>query len=252
MKNMDTRAIYARSKMAGYYLDQTFKMLHFTPEQRKTFCRDPNQYKYGTPPPHGVPDFARILSDPFNSGIYNALHAAYIELANCRAVLVNRKQDGIFEQAKASTELWMKSLVASCFPKMKVDSIHAKKSVHEYIDVKSSHYFGKSYRINVPLTWIRSVYNRGISTVSDGDKTHLILRASERKLDRLRADDVRAYNCITMTGTGGVPVLHEGWVMCWDNGNRRITALNKDFAKAESLLRRRIKKEVTDALLGLD
>ncbi len=251
MTNLDTRAIYARSKMAGYYLDQTFKMLHFTPEQRKVFCKDPSQYRYGTPPHDGTPDFARVVSEPFTAGIYHSLYAAYMELVNCRSVMFNRKECGVFEQAKRDTELWMKSLVSSCFPKMKVDAVHASKSVHEYIEMKNSHYFGRSYKINVPLTWAKSVFDRGISTASDGDRGHLILRAKERKLDRLRADDVRAYNCITMTGTNGIPILHEVWVMCWDNGSRRITALHKDFAKAESLLRRRIKKEVTDALLNL-
>jgi hypothetical protein len=85
--------------------------------------------------------------------------------------------------------------------------------------------------------------------VNDGKLVHLVLHAKERKLERLNSEGIKAYKCVSMTGNNGDPKLYDTWVMRWANDTTSIVALSTEFSKTESLLRRRIKKAVTDVLL---
>jgi len=240
---------YAASQMASEYLEWSFKMLHFTVEQRRQFCERPQDFCYGNVESEHKPHFAHFVSMGFTGGIYHSLYAALEEVREARGRLAKRDEANIFTQARLNSEVSVRSLLALAFPKLKVDYIIAKNTVDDYIERKQSSYFGVSYNITIPVTWSRAVGDKDIATVNDGKLVHLVLRAKERKLDRLNGEDIKAYKCLSMTGNNGNPQLHDTWVMHWSNGTSTITAVNTEFAKAESLLRRRIKKAVTDVLL---
>lgn len=242
---------YAASQMASEFIEKSFKMLHFTVEQRRQFCERPQDFRYGDVKNEHKPHFAHFVSRGFTSGIYHSLYAALEEIREMRGRLAQVTDTNIFAQARLNSEVSVSSLVATNFPKLKVDNIIAKitVTVDDYIERKQSSYFGVSYNITIPVTWSRGVGDKDIATVSDGKLVHLVLRAKERKLDRLNGEGIKAYKCLSMTGNNGNPQLHDVWVMHWSNGTSTITALNTEFSKAESLLRRRIKKAVTDVLL---
>ena len=242
-------AHYKGAKMASRYLDESFKMLGFTTEQRKYFCEHPVEFRYGDTRRECKPDFTQFTSAAFDGGVFHSLYAALEEVRERRGRLAQIAETNVFSQAKLNSEVCVRSIVGTIFPKLKVDNVRAKKAVDEYIERKHSSYFGTSYDISIPITWSRTVGDKSIATVDDGRLEHLVLQAKERKLDRLNSEDIKAYKCLSMTGNGGNPQLHDVWVMHWDNGTTSITALKNDFSKAESLLRRRIKKAVTDVLL---
>ena len=240
---------YAASQMASEFLDKSFKMLHFNVEQRRQFCERPQDFRYGDVKIEHKPHFAHFVSREFSGGIYHSLYSALEEVRETRGRLAKRNETNIFAQARLNSEVSVRSLVNTIFPKLRVDNIFAKNTVDEYIERQQSSYFGVSYNITIPVTWSRGVGDKDIATVNDGKLVHLVLRAKERKLDRLNGEDIKAYKCLSMTGNNGKLQLHDVWVMHWSNGTSTITALNTEFAKAESLLRRRIKKAVTDVLL---
>jgi hypothetical protein len=240
---------YKSAKMASHYLDASFKMLGFTTEQRKFFCERPQDFRYGDTPRDCKPSFTRFTSAVFDQGVFHSLYAALEEVRERRGRLAKVNDTNIFAQAKLDSEACVRSIIGTHFPKLKLDNVRAKNTVDEYIERKHSAYFGTSYNITIPITWSRTVGDKDIALVGDGRLVHLVLQAKERKLDRLSGEDIKAYKCLSMTGNGGNPQLHDVWVMRWDNGTTSITALKKDFSKAENLLRRRIKKAVTDVLL---
>ena len=242
-------AYYKSIKMASYYLDASFKTLGFTTEQRKFFCENPNDFRYGDTPRGCTPSFTNFTSAGFDQGVFHSLYAALEEVRDRRGRLPKLLEPSVFEQARLNSEVCVRSIIGTHFPKLKVDNVRAKKTVDEYIQRKHSSYFGTSYDITIPITWARTVGDKGIATAEDGKLGHLVLKAKERKLDRLNSDGVKAYKCVSMTGNNGNPQLHDVWVMHWSNDSTSITALSTEFSKAESLLRRRIKKAVTDVLL---
>ena len=242
---------YAAAQMASEYLDQSFKMMHFTPEQRRYFCRHPFEYRYGDPDKQNRPHFSQFTSHNFNNKIYNALIGALEEVQSCRQLLREVDNRSVFAQAQQASEVQFRSYIDTTFPKLRVDAVVAKKRVDEYIEIKRSSHFGVSYNISVALTWARSVWEKDIAKVADGKQDHIILKATERNLDRLHAEDIRAYKCLSMTGRGGKAELHDTCVMSWKTDTAHITAIHTEFSKAEALLRRRIKKQVTDILLDI-
>ena len=245
------RKDYAASKMASDFLDKTFKMLGFTTEQRKFFCERPQDFRYGDTPRECKPDFTQFTSAAFDGGVFHSLYAALQEVRERRGRLSHVNDTNIFAQAKLNSEVCFRSLVGTMFPKLKVDKVYAKKTVDDYIEYNYSSYFGASCNITIPVTWARTVGDKNIADVTDGKLAHLVLHARERKLDRLNAEGIKAYKCLSMTGNNGKPKLHDVWVMHWGNDTTAITALSTEFSKAEKLLRRRIKKAVTDVLLDL-
>ena len=242
-------AYYESIKIAAHYLDASFKTLGFTAEQRKYFCEHPEAFRYGDTPSECKPEFTRYTRSGFDHGVFHSLYATLEEVRERRAQLANVRDTNIFSQAKRDSEAFVRSVIATNFPKLKLDQVHAKKSVDGYIEKKVSNYFGTSYNVNVSISWSRAIGDKGISTVNDGKLVHVVLDAKERKLERLNSDGIKAYRCVSMTGNNGDPKLHDTWVMLWANDTTIIAALNTEFSKTESLLRRRIKKAVTDVLL---
>jgi hypothetical protein len=220
-------AYYESIKIAAHYLDASFKTLGFTAEQRKYFCEHPEAFRYGDTPSECKPEFTRYTRSGFDHGVFHSLYATLEEVRERRAQLANVRDTNIFSQAKLNSELCVRSIIAANFPKLKLDQVHAKKSVDEHIEKKVSSYFGTSYNVNVSVSWARTIGDKDIAIVSDG----------------------KAYKCVSMTGNNGDPKLYDTWVMRWANDTTSIVALSTEFSKTESLLRRRIKKAVTDVLL---
>lgn len=242
-------AYYESIKIAAHYLDASFKTLGFTAEQRKYFCEHPEAFRYGDTPSECRLEFTRYTRTGFDGGVFHSLYAALEEVRERRAQLAALTDINIFTQAKLNSEVCIRSSIAINFPKLKLDKVQAKKSVDEYIEKKVSSYFGTSYNINVSVTWSKCIKEKDIAIVNDGKLVHVVLHAKERKLDRLNSEGIKAYKCVSMTGNNGEPKLHDTWVMKWANDTTSIIALSTEFSKAESLLRRRIKKAVTDVLL---
>jgi hypothetical protein len=242
-------AYYESIKLAAHYLDASFKTLGFTAEQRKYFCEHPEAFRYGDTPSECKPEFTRYTRSGFDHGVFHSLYATLEEVRERRAQLAKVRDTNIFSQAKLNSELCVRSIIAANFPKLKLDQVHAKKLVDEHIEKKVSSYFGTSYNVNVSVSWARTIGDKDIAIVNDGKLIHLVLHAKERKLERLNSEGIKAYKCVSMTGNNGDPKLYDTWVMRWANDTTSIVALSTEFSKTESLLRRRIKKAVTDVLL---
>jgi hypothetical protein len=156
-------AYYESIKIAAHYLDASFKTLGFTAEQRKYFCEHPEAFRYGDTPSECKPEFTRYTRSGFDHGVFHSLYATLEEVRERRAQLANVRDTNIFSEAKLNSELCVRSIIAANFPKLKLDQVHAKKSVDEHIEKKVSSYFGTSYNVNVSVSWARTIGDKDIA-----------------------------------------------------------------------------------------
>lgn len=177
----------------------------------------------------------------------NFIRTTMLSIKEHRRELRKIESVGIIELAKHDTELMIRHLMATLFPRVQFSTVHAVKKVEDWATVGK---YGVSIFVNV--AWMRSVYANKIDRVKDGSRWHIVLRAKRRNIDRLMAEGISVYDCITISKDeiGRGAKLYEAWVMAWSSDQTTITACSDTFAGAEKLLRRRLKKKVTDALLG--
>ncbi len=110
--------------------------------------------------------------------------------------------------------------------------------------------------IVIPIHWKKSVYDNDIEIVEGGKQRHFILSASPFNLNRLTRDNIEAYGCKSLTvrrdrsnyGSSHTAEIHDGYVMTYWVGGKRISAIHHDFGRTESLLRRRIQDTVMKRL----
>jgi hypothetical protein len=110
--------------------------------------------------------------------------------------------------------------------------------------------------IVIPIHWKKSVYDNDIEIVEGGKQRHFILSASPFNLNRLTRDNIEAYGCKSLTvrrdrsnyGSSHTAEIHDGYVMTYWVGGKRISAIHQDFGRTESLLRRRIQDTVMKRL----
>ena len=100
------------------------------------------------------------------------------------------------------------------------------------------------------------MYDNDIEIVEGGKQRHFILNANPFNLNRLTRENIQAYSCKSLTvrrnrnqyGSPHEAEMHDGYVMTYWVGGKRISAIHHDFGRTESLLRRRIQDTVMKRL----
>lgn len=113
---------------------------------------------------------------------------------------------------------------------------------------------GRGYRnmeVTIPCHWHKTVYDRGIHVVDANDGPRVVISASKKKVERLNDLNIQVFKGQAMGFKKRLKKywLHDAWIMkhVGHNGDV-ITALHEDLIKAEQLIKRRIRKAVTEAL----
>lgn len=109
--------------------------------------------------------------------------------------------------------------------------------------------WGINYRVGVPVTWNKKVFDNGIAEVKAGDGMRFVLDAKERKLERLNDMGIRAFSAAVLKVKNKEAEIENAWVMSYETSDDPVLAVQTEFNKCESLMRRRIKDTVTKELL---
>lgn len=221
-------------------LKHTFKDLQYKPDQIKKICEFSETYRYGAP----KPDWSELTgkaSDLASEHIVNYVR----EIRKSRASLREIDSISAIEQAGRDSRNNSGYSLSEAFPSASFD-----------VDVGDAAYspsdrYGSDGTITVPLTWDKKVRERGIDVVKAGDGNRFIVNCYPRKLSRLAKENIEAFSVVAIKRHAGAFDMIDATVMKYDAGGTSVCSIADTFARAESLIRRRIKDVAIDTLLEL-
>ena len=105
--------------------------------------------------------------------------------------------------------------------------------------------------VMVPISWNKKIYEEGISVVQAGDGARFILDCKERKIKRLNEEYIRCWAVRSVKRKHKICTVENAILMKYDAGGEVVLSISDNWAKAESLIRRRKKDSTLDVLMGL-
>lgn len=105
--------------------------------------------------------------------------------------------------------------------------------------------------VMVPISWNKKIYEEGISVVQAGDGARFILDCKERKIKRLNEEYIRCWAVRSVKRKHKICTVENAILMKYDAGGEVVLSIADNWAKAESLIRRRKKDSTLDVLMGL-
>ena len=105
--------------------------------------------------------------------------------------------------------------------------------------------------VTVPISWDKKIYQEGISVVQAGDGARFILDSKERKIKRLNEEYIRCWAVRAVKRKHKICTVENAILMKYDAGGDVVLSISDNWAKAESLIRRRIKDSTLDVLMAL-
>jgi hypothetical protein len=164
---------------------------------------------------------------------------------------INREVDTpktTIQKSKEASQLNAQTSLNSAFPSISWD---VEPFMRGDISVeKGRGAWGSSkYVVGVPVTWNKKVFDNGIAEVKAGDGMRFVMDAKERKLERLNDMGIRAFSTAVLKVKNKQAEIENAWVMSYETSDDPVLAVQPEFNKCESLMRRRIKDTVTKELL---
>ena len=95
--------------------------------------------------------------------------------------------------------------------------------------------------VMVPISWNKKIYEEGISVVQAGDGARFILDCKERKIKRLNEEYIRCWAVRSVKRKHKICTVENAILMKYDAGGEVVLSIADNWAKAESLIRRRKK-----------
>ena len=95
--------------------------------------------------------------------------------------------------------------------------------------------------VMVPISWNKKIYEEGISVVQAGDGARFILDCKERKIKRLNEEYIRCWAVRSVKRKHKICTVENAILMKYDAGGEVVLSISDNWAKAESLIRRRKK-----------
>ena len=105
--------------------------------------------------------------------------------------------------------------------------------------------------VTVPISWDKKIYQEGISVVQAGDGARFILDSKERKIKRLNEEYIRCWAVRAVKRKHKICTVENAILMKYDAGGDVVLSISDNWAKSESLIRRRIKDSTLDVLMAL-
>jgi hypothetical protein len=175
-------------------------------------------------------------------------HSACEELQSLRSVMRKIKAPiGAVALAKTISQNTATLEVKRAFPSMRW-SVSSEMNGGISYTGRTSHYGDN--KLVVPVTWMRSVYDHGISIVKGPDGNRFILKSKRKLMPRLEEDDITAYRVSFLKAKNRSAEIQEGWVLKFTGHDTEILSVHNELSQAESLLNRRVKKKVEDLLFN--
>jgi hypothetical protein len=238
-------AIRYLSKM----IDGYFEGHGFTNESKKELADNPDQFAWKS---HDYPHAPEAFQYLPKEDVGTAARYGYQLFRRIRELReINRGVDTpktIIQKSKEASELNAITSLNSAFPSISWD---VESFMRGDISVeKGRGTWGTSkYVVGVPVTWNKKVFDNGIAEVKAGDGMRFVMDAKERKLERLNDIGIRAFSSAVLKVKNKQAEIENAWVMSYETSDDPVLAVQTEFNKCESLMRRRIKDTVTKELL---
>jgi len=238
-------AIRYLSKM----IDGYFEGHGFTDESKKYLAQNPDQFAWKS---HDYPHAPEAFNYLPQEDVGVASRYGYQLFKRIRELRrINREVDTpktTIQKSKEASQLNAQTSLNSAFPSI---SWNVEPFMRGDISVEKERgaYGSFKYVVGVPVTWNRKVYDNGIAAVKAGDGMRFVLDAKERKLERLNDMGIRAFSTAVLKIKNKEAEIENAWVMSYETSDDPVLAVQPEFSKCESLMRRRIKDTVTKELL---
>lgn len=238
-------AIRYLSKM----IDGYFEGHGFTNESKKYLAQNPDQFAWKS---HDYPNAPEAFNYLPQEDVGTAARYGYQLFKRIRELRrINREVDTpktTIQKSKDASQLNALTSLNSAFPSISWD---VEPFMRGDISVeKGRGAWGSSkYVVGVPVTWNKKVFDNGIAEVKAGDGMRFVLDAKERKLERLNDMGIRAFSTAVLKVKNKQAEIENAWVMSYETSDDPVLAVQTEFNKCESLMRRRIKDTVTKELL---
>ena len=246
---MDYKRKLASIEACRKTIDAAHDALGYYGQHRRNFIQNAHRYRWG----HHEQELQK--GDQYAPDLKTlSMHAetvykmqTYIQDVREEMRKTDATQSSI-EKAAEATRIYGQSSIGTTF---KSASFEVRSDIHTPPSYEKKIRWSESDKVYLPVTWTRKVYENDIGQVKAGDGWRFVMDCKERKLDRLNDEDIRAFSCLAMKRKNDVVELESAWVFKYHtDGGKAVTSYHKDFARAESLLRRRIKDEAANILLN--
>jgi len=258
MLNNDFKNGYNRKRYVKRYkaMLQLSKSIHnyfetygFTADEKKKIADNPSQYAWKDFNYDNSPDGFKFLSQDdqgaaarYGARLFESLHGIRDRVKNIDP------QPSVISKTRQATEIYAASALQVTFPAMHwqvSSSLGAEISAE-----KTKSWSKRDVTVTLPLSWVKRVHDKGISSIRAGDGMRFILDASERHIDRLSNDNIQAFYTTSLSINKTQPIIEKSWVMSYQTSDEPIVSVQKSFSRCESLLRRRIKDTVIKELMN--
>ena len=238
-------AIRYLSKM----IDGYFEGHGFTNESKKYLAQNPDQFAWKS---HDYPNAPEAFNYLPQEDVGTAARYGYQLFKRIRELRrINREVDTpktTIQKSKEASQLNALTSLNSAFPSMSWD-VEPFMRGDISVEKRRGPWNSSNYVVSVPVTWNRKVYDKGIAQVKAGDGMRFVLDAKERKLERLNDMGIRAFSTAVLKVKNKEAEIENAWVMSYETSDDPVLAVQTEFNKCESLMRRRIKDTVTKELL---
>ena len=245
---------FQRAKVRNKTMRDLCKVIGVPDNQLSRYLPMSSSYRYSASFPEYLD--AKFYDQVTFNEVSDAVDTLYHRIKSHRANIKGTPSDydTCFERnARASCQLAETTLSCS----FKTWSGYTVVELLEYADHQEIPEAEKNEpNIVIPIHWKKSVYDNDIEIVEGGKQKHFVLSAKQFNFNRLTRENIQAYSCKSLTvrrnrkryGSPHEAEMHDGYVMTYWIGGKRISAIHNDFGRAESLLRRRIQDTVMKRL----
>jgi len=239
---------YHAIRHLSHAIEKYFEAYEFSNDNKKDIAYNPDQYAWKDLTYKAAPEVFKVIpsEDVSHAQRYGSHLMKRIQQIRAVRKAVPPMQT-IVEKAKEATKLNGISSLNDAFPSISWD-VTPYTTGSMYCE-RLRGVWGVNYEVGIPVTWGKRVYDKGIDNVKAGDGMRFVLDAKERKLERLNDIGIRAFSAAVIKVKNKQAEIENAWVMSYETSDDPVLAVQTEFNKCESLMRRRIKDTVTKELL---
>jgi len=198
---------------------------------------------------------AEVFQDRINDLQRTGAKAAFDYFEGLVSAIVQMRRDRkdrqeyhpVIEQ-KAKSKVYADRVLSDLFQRSRFD-VNSGTAQLDPADEKTPSY-RRSNDITVPISWFKSVYEKDLYAVKAPEGMRFTLSAKKRDIKFLRQDNIDAYRVVLVGTKDGIAFTEDRWLLVQEGYEKRVHSVGNDVAKAHSLLKRRVKAEILDQLLG--
>lgn len=198
---------------------------------------------------------AEAFQDSINDLQRTGAKAAYNYFEGLTSAVVQMRRDRkdrqeyhpVIEQ-KAKSKVYADRVLSDLFQRSR---FHVEAGIAQLDPAdKNTPSYRRSNDLTVPISWFKSVYEKDLYAVKAPEGIRFTLSAKKRDIKFLKQDNIDAYRVVLIGTKDGIAFTENRWLLVQEGYEKRVHAVGDDVAKAHSLLKRRVKAEILDQLLG--